>query len=217
MVLIKRFYFDILFTKQVNKNLSLKVILYVQEFEVDFSSKKNTDLIKRNINTHPRILEKLKNYFYKYTKNDIKNNLTNERYEAANFIQKKFNDTQNITFYKILKRGVDLWLLNTKISLSESECETREIFSFKNANYNTEREAGHVSIDDFTSMKIENGAIKKNRNGNEFLCKKRHKENGDNLHNVEIPEKIKKALTKSQKGRIRFEHIDRYRYYNTIK
>lgn len=68
MVLIKKYYFDLLMIKNVNSTLSVRVILYIQEFEVDITQRtKEKYVIKKNVNNHPKIVEKLKDFFYKYT------------------------------------------------------------------------------------------------------------------------------------------------------
>jgi hypothetical protein len=69
MILIKRYYFDVLMVKNVNKTISIRVILYIQDFEVDIAQRaKDKNINRKNINTHPKIIEKLKDFYYTFTK-----------------------------------------------------------------------------------------------------------------------------------------------------
>lgn len=69
MILIKKYYFDILMVKNVNKTISIRVVLYIQDFEVDIAQRaKDKNINRKNINTHPKIIEKLKDFFYNFSK-----------------------------------------------------------------------------------------------------------------------------------------------------
>lgn len=67
MILIKKYNFDLLFIKHVNNLNSLRVILYLKEFEVDTTQKTKT-IKKINVNTNIIIIEKLKKFYEKFSK-----------------------------------------------------------------------------------------------------------------------------------------------------
>ena len=55
--------------KNVNKTISIRVVLYIQDFEVDIAQRaKDKNVTRKNINSHPRIIEKLKDFYYNFTK-----------------------------------------------------------------------------------------------------------------------------------------------------
>ena len=69
MILIKKYHFDVLMVKNVNKTISIRVVLYVQDFEVDIAQRaKDKNIIRKNVNTNPKIVEKLKEFYYNFTK-----------------------------------------------------------------------------------------------------------------------------------------------------
>jgi hypothetical protein len=69
MILIKKYHFDVLMVKNVNKTISIRVVLYVQDFEVDIAQRaKDKNIIRKNVNTNPKIVEKLKDFYYNFTK-----------------------------------------------------------------------------------------------------------------------------------------------------
>jgi len=69
MILIKKYHFDVLVVKNVNKTISIRVVLYVQDFEVDIAQRaKDKNIIRKNVNTNPKIVEKLKDFYYNFTK-----------------------------------------------------------------------------------------------------------------------------------------------------
>jgi hypothetical protein len=69
MILIKKYYFDVLRVKNVNKTISIRVVLYIQDFEVDIAQRaKDKNVTRKNINSQPKIFEKLKDFYYNFTK-----------------------------------------------------------------------------------------------------------------------------------------------------
>jgi hypothetical protein len=69
MILIRDYYLDLLIVKNVNKTISIRVVLYIKEFEVDIAQRANQkNTIKKNINTNPKIISKLKDYYHTFTK-----------------------------------------------------------------------------------------------------------------------------------------------------
>jgi hypothetical protein len=69
LVLIKKSYFDICFFKNVNKTISVRVILFIQDFEVDTTQKiqkESASVVTKNVNLVPKIASKLNDFFYKY-------------------------------------------------------------------------------------------------------------------------------------------------------
>jgi len=54
--------------KNLNKTISLRIVLYIQEFEIDVAQKSKDKNIKKNINTHPRVSNLLTEFFYNYSK-----------------------------------------------------------------------------------------------------------------------------------------------------
>jgi hypothetical protein len=69
MILIKKYHFDVLMVKNVNKTISIRVVLYIQDFEIDIAQRaKDKNITRKNINTNPKIIEKLKDFYYNFTK-----------------------------------------------------------------------------------------------------------------------------------------------------
>jgi hypothetical protein len=68
LILIKKYNLDILVIKNLNKTISLRTVLYVQEFEIDVAQKSKDKNIKKNVNTHPEVIKLLKEFFYNYSK-----------------------------------------------------------------------------------------------------------------------------------------------------
>lgn len=69
MILIKKYYLDVLMVKNVNKTISIRVVLYIQDFEIDIAQRaKDKNITRKNINTNPKIIEKLKDFYYNFTK-----------------------------------------------------------------------------------------------------------------------------------------------------
>lgn len=68
MILIKKYNYDVLLAKNINDTISIRVVLYVSEFEVDITQKYTSKRYKKNINTNPKIINKLKEFLYQYSK-----------------------------------------------------------------------------------------------------------------------------------------------------
>ena len=67
MVLIKKYHFDVLLVKNINNTLSVRIILFISDFEVDIYQRKNC-VIKPNINRSIEIVSDLKKFMWKFTK-----------------------------------------------------------------------------------------------------------------------------------------------------
>lgn len=68
LILIKNYNLDILVIKNLNKTISLRIVLYIQEFEIDVAQKSKDKNIKKNINTHSKVSNLLIEFFYNYSK-----------------------------------------------------------------------------------------------------------------------------------------------------
>ena len=137
MVLIKKSYFDVLFTKNMNKTVSVRIVLYVEDFEVDFSIKARAEYKMINVNSHNKIIEKLKEFYNNYTINDLKNNFDPIHLNAQNFINKQFplkqnSGSKNRSYYKILKHSYDNYLVNSDLCLENKKNYIYEAYSFEN-------------------------------------------------------------------------------------
>jgi hypothetical protein len=108
----------LLFRKNVNDTLSLRVIFYIKDFELDITNKQNKTIIKRNVNLEPKIMQKLKDFYYNYTSEKMKNQPA-KFYNAKNFTTKNFSSSENTNLSKdnqsiieILPIPNDFFLLN---------------------------------------------------------------------------------------------------------
>jgi hypothetical protein len=124
MVLIKKCYFDLHFSKNINKTLSIRVILYIKDFEVDFGQKSMGNYKRANVNGFKKIQKRLKDFYNNYTFTDLRKNFKPVHLDAKNFITNTYPELDNSTskngsFYKILKHDVDNWLMNTDLILDE--------------------------------------------------------------------------------------------------
>ena len=69
LILIKKHYFDLLFIKNVNHTFSVRVVLYIFDFECDIVQKtKEKNIAKKNVNSVTSIKNKLKDFIYEYSK-----------------------------------------------------------------------------------------------------------------------------------------------------
>ena len=68
LILIKKYYLDLLIIKNLNKTVSLRCVLYIQDFEIDVAQKSKDKNIKKNINSHPIVVKMLQEYFLNFTK-----------------------------------------------------------------------------------------------------------------------------------------------------
>lgn len=67
-MLIKKFNLDILLVKNVNDTISLRIILFISDFEVDLYQKKTCLVIKPNINRSLDVIADLKKFIWKFSK-----------------------------------------------------------------------------------------------------------------------------------------------------
>ncbi len=65
--MVKKYHFDLLIVKNVNKTVCLRVVLYIQEFEVDIAQKSKDKNVKKNVNSHKNTCALLKDFYFKYT------------------------------------------------------------------------------------------------------------------------------------------------------
>lgn len=74
LILIKKSYFDVCFYKNVNKTISVRVVLFIQEFELDIAQKIQKEgslTVRKNVNSNPKIAQRLNIFFYKHIKEVI--------------------------------------------------------------------------------------------------------------------------------------------------
>lgn len=103
MVHIKKSSLDILFSLDINTNYVLKVILYVEEFDLDGPFQSNKE-IPSNVNLITEIQALLKDVHLTYMKRKIDENKFNEeeKIDASNFVTKKFETTpQNMLSLRV--------------------------------------------------------------------------------------------------------------------
>jgi hypothetical protein len=81
LILIKKYYLDLLIVKNLNKTISLRILLYIQNFEIDVAQKSKDKNIKKNINSNPQVAEMLKNFYSQFSKVNIEINLA-MRYDS---------------------------------------------------------------------------------------------------------------------------------------
>jgi len=68
MVLIKKYHLDVFLVKNINNTISVKIIMFINDFEVDLYQKKLCLNIKPNINRNINIIEYIKNFTWSYSK-----------------------------------------------------------------------------------------------------------------------------------------------------
>jgi hypothetical protein len=200
MILVKKFYFDLIFNKLINGEVSIKVVLYIQEFEVDFTTKrkKNMDPVKPDINTNRRVNSLLRQWFYHYTGNDIVTNYKSTQFDASNFINKQFafdtadtSETASLGYHYVIKDGVDNWLLNTNVTVND-EYYLYMAFSFNRENVislTAETCVEQERITDISKINFKDVLIKPLLQEKSMLNKKRQRDD-------ELPERLRKTLDK---------------------
>ena len=58
-----------MFIKNVNHTVSVRVVIYILDFECDIVQKtKDKNIIRKNVNSVPIVKNKLKDFFYEYSK-----------------------------------------------------------------------------------------------------------------------------------------------------
>ncbi len=74
---MKKYHFDVLLIKNINNSLSVRIVLFINEFEVDLYQKKTCLVIKPNINRSIEIVNLIKTFMWKFCQvnNLIKNYL----------------------------------------------------------------------------------------------------------------------------------------------
>jgi hypothetical protein len=185
MVLVKRFYLDLLINKLVNENLSINVVLYIQEFEVDFSSKKNTDQIKENINTNSLITRGIQNFYYTYTINELKEKNLKNNFSVYNFKNKNFPGEGS--FYNVISN--DNWLFNTNIIINDSYHITK-VFIFDEENRTENRK---IAKEEIKKIDLTNVFRQEPTKVERFTKVKRKRE-----EDMELPEKIRNLISKNR-------------------
>ena len=70
MVLIKKYNFDVLIVKNINNTLSIRIVLFIKEFEVDLNQKliMNNNNLRPNVNRSVELISDLQIFFYNFSK-----------------------------------------------------------------------------------------------------------------------------------------------------
>lgn len=123
---MKKYKFDYL-VHQNEKELSFKMICYVDDFEIDQSSKKEFNQEPENVNQNKDIKERAKEVFTKVIREivtkELDNNSDNNVLSAKNFISKNYKDTDKKTssVFEIVKEALHMegnaFLLKTSLNI----------------------------------------------------------------------------------------------------
>lgn len=114
--MIKKSNLDVLFSLDISNNYILKVVLYVDEFEIEGNYNSSKD-IPTNINLFPQVQALLRDLHNAYVKRKVKENKFNEveKIDASNFFSQKFNiQAQNLFSLRVEGNN---FLLRKKISI----------------------------------------------------------------------------------------------------
>ncbi len=129
--------------KNVNKTLSLRVVLYIQEFEVDIAQKSKDKNVKKNVNSHKSVIDLLKDFYYNHSKDKIEKYYKYQNISAINFMKKEFPvleeygnrySYKNKAFFKVLEHGTNNYLLNTQITIDNQHSNFEETQVYANAS-----------------------------------------------------------------------------------
>jgi hypothetical protein len=201
-ILIKNFYFDLLFNKLINTTLTVKVVLYIQEFEVDTMANRMTT-IQKDINTHYKVNQKLRRFFYSYTINDIAKNYNVDKLDALNFKMKDVPEDYS-SFHNIIQQ--DNWLLNTQIRVNDG------FYIYEACNFDNTRKVESnkesVSINDIGKVNFKDVFIKP---PSDFLNRKRGRSEVKN--DVRIPEKLKKVVEGLKSRKFTLADYNKYKLF----
>jgi len=125
MVVIKKSHFDILFSLDINSNYLLKVVLYIEDLDLEKSFEYNKE-IPANINQLTQIQALLKDVHNTYVKRKITENkfVGTENLSAENFKGDKFEiSAQNILSLRVEGNN---FLLRKKIKISNFHSYTQD-------------------------------------------------------------------------------------------
>jgi hypothetical protein len=128
LIILKKYRFDFLIF-QKDKNISYKLICYVDNFEINTSSKKLIDPLPDNVNLNEEIVKKSQELFCKVIKDLLSNNFIDiNLLSANNFINNNYsNVNKDFNIFSFLSKNLNLninndskFLLRQKIEVTNS-------------------------------------------------------------------------------------------------
>lgn len=128
LIILKKYRFDFLIFQKEN-NISYKLICYVENFEIDSSSKKLIDPLPDNVNLNEEIIKKSNELFFKVIRDLLSHDfLDTNLLNANNFINNNYsNSNKDLNIFYLITKNLNLnikndsrFLLREKIEISNS-------------------------------------------------------------------------------------------------
>ncbi len=99
-IVVKKASFDVLFTTDIESKFVLRVVLHLDDFDVETIVKQDKD-VPMNINAVNHVIALLKDLHSYYIMNKIMQSKFNEsKVNASSFLNNKFDDIQNVLSFK---------------------------------------------------------------------------------------------------------------------
>jgi hypothetical protein len=128
LIILKKYRFDFLIFQKEN-NISYKLICYVENFEIDSSSKKLIEPLPDNVNLNEEIINKSNELFFKVIRDLLSHDFTDTNLlNANNFINKDYSNlNKDLNIFYLITKNLNLnikndsrFLLREKIEISNS-------------------------------------------------------------------------------------------------
>ena len=128
LIVLKKYRFDFLIFQKEN-NISYKLICYVENFEIDSSSKKLIDPLPDNVNLNEEIIKKSNELFFKVIRDLLSHDFVDTNLlNANNFINNDYSSSnKDLNIFYLITKNLNLnikndnrFLLREKIEVSNS-------------------------------------------------------------------------------------------------
>jgi hypothetical protein len=113
LIILKKYRFDFLIFQKEN-NISYKLICYVENFEIDSSSKKLIEPLPDNVNLNEEIINKSNELFFKVIRDLLSHDFTDTNLlNANNFINKDYSNlNKDLNIFYLITKNLNLNIKN---------------------------------------------------------------------------------------------------------
>ena len=124
LIILKKYRFDFLIFQKEN-NISYKLICYVENFEIDSSSKKLIDPLPDNVNLNEEIINKSNELFFKVIRDLLSHDFTDTNLlNANNFINKDYSNlNKDLNIFYLITKNLNLNIKNDSRFLLREKIE----------------------------------------------------------------------------------------------
>ena len=124
LIILKKYRFDFLIFQKEN-NISYKLICYVENFEIDSSSKKLIEPLPDNVNLNEEIINKSNELFFKVIRDLLSHDFTDTNLlNANNFINKDYSNlNKDLNIFYLITKNLNLNIKNDSRFLLREKIE----------------------------------------------------------------------------------------------